>query len=228
MIRNLALLGALTLAACSGGNTASTSNILNAGAELRDTVRANRASRQQPAVQPAITRAGIEAATIPALEVTLEARDQTAILLPSAFRTDDGPGDVAVWQTVDDIHIVLREGVLIATRGLGRDVTSADVLAAVSTLKSRSSGGGAREMRIRNDDFGADTLRFSCVIEVVGDTAVEIVERRFPARHLREKCSNSAGTFVNDYWVDPARDVIQSRQWAGPHLGFIRTRVLKK
>jgi len=226
--RLAAALSVVGLSACSGGNLGTGSNIVNLASELRETVRTNREARRTPAVQPVITRAAIDRATVPAIEVTLEIRDQTAILIPSAFRDDDGPGDVAVWATVDDIHVILRDGVLYGTRGLGRDVTSSDVSAAVTAVRNRSAGGGAREMRVRNDNFGADTLRFSCVIDIVGDTTVDIVERRFPVRHLREACSNEAGTFVNDYWVDPARDVIQSRQWAGPHLGFIQTRVLKK
>jgi len=197
--------------------------------ELRDTSRASREARRSGApTQTQVTRATLDQLASGALEVTLEARGLTAILIPSALRTDGGPGDVAVWATVDASHVILRDGVLYATRGLGRDLASSDVSAAVRAVNIRGATTGAREMQIRNDNFGADTLRFRCAIRVVGDTTVDIVERRFAVRHLRERCENDAGFFENDYFVDSARDVVQSRQWAGPELGFLTLRVLKK
>ncbi|MEL7097600.1 MAG: YjbF family lipoprotein [Pseudomonadota bacterium] len=230
MIRQAALaaLCAIGLAACSGGDQGAR-GALGLVNELRDTLRANREARRSGApAQPQVTRAILDQLTIGALEVRVEARDLTAVLIPAALRTDSGPGDVAVWATVDDAQVILRSGVLYATRGLGRDLASSDVTPAVRAVKTRAAATGAREMQIRNDNFRADTLRFRCAIDVVGDTTIVIVGRSFAVRHLRERCENDTGFFENDYYVDSARDVIQSRQWAGPGLGFLTMRVLKK
>ena len=42
-----------------------------------------------------------------------------------ARRSDGTPGMVEVWQSTDQVQIVLREGVLVGTKGLGGDMRSA-------------------------------------------------------------------------------------------------------
>ena len=56
----------------------------------------------------------------------------------------------------------------------------------------------------------------------------EIVELKFNTRHLQEQCSNALGQVTNDYWVDSQDGTVrQSRQWAGPYIGYLRLRRLK-
>lgn len=220
------LAAALVLGACSRGSEDEQTNVQLVGT-LRDVLRENREARRNPPQPPQLTRVLLDQQTVGLLEVSLESRALTAILIPAAERTDGGPGEVAVWATLDNAQVILRDGVIYGTRGLGRDLASSDVTTAVRAVNQRRATTGAREMQIRNDNFGADTLRFRCAITVIGDTSIEIVERRFAVRHLRERCENDAGFFENDYYVDSARRVIQSRQWAGPGLGFMTLRLLK-
>ena len=226
-ITGLLIVAALVLSACARGADNEKTNVQLLG-DLRDLIRENREARRNPPQAPRLTRAFLNQVTVPALEVNLEARGLTAILIPSALRSDAGPGDVAVWSTTDNAQVILRDGVLYATRGLGRDLASSNVETPVRAVNTRAATTGAREMQVRNDEFSADTLRFRCAITVVADTSVDIVELSFPVRHLRERCENDQGYFENDYYVDSVGDVIQSRQWAGPGLGFMTLRVLKK
>ena len=64
-------------------------------------------------------------------------------------------------------------------------------------------------------------------VQLETDSAgAEVVERVYPTRRLQERCSDGkGGEVVNDYWVDLSGGRIrQSRQWAGPVIGYIRTR----
>jgi hypothetical protein len=83
-------------------------------------------------------------------------------------------------------------------------------------------------MQLRGLDNRGVSLALACDRQDLGPEAVTIVEIAHPARHLRETCTSSdGGSVVNDYWVDPQRRIVwQSRQWAGPVIGYIRTRRL--
>ena len=228
-MRTLFLISSLlVISACSGGSEDPMRAPLELVSDLREEFRNRRTAskNEQPTLE--MTRALLDTFTVSVLEVRLEGRGRKAILLPAALRTDQSPGQVTVWKTFEEAHVILRDGVLYATRGLGRDLASSDTPAALRAVNTRAAAVGARSMRVRNDVNGTDLLRFQCEIEVVSDTTLEIVERRFAVRHLQETCRNSEGFFVNDYWVDSSSAVIQSRQWAGPHLGFMSIQLLKK
>jgi len=71
-------------------------------------------------------------------------------------------------------------------------------------------------------------LSLSCDLQDLGMETIVIVERSHHTRHLQERCEGGGGGVVNDYWVDPNRPVVwQSRQWAGPNVGYLRLRRLK-
>lgn len=214
------------LAACSGGEDSSNSQtaVLK---ELRTVVKENRKSRKAPATKFQITRAILDLQTVGSLEVTVESTNQTAYLIPGAFRTDHLPGKIAVWRTITGENVVLRDGVLISTRGLGRDLASSDASASLRAIKARGNGGGERRMQVRNDVNGAFDLLLQCESAVVGNESIDIIELRFQTLHLRETCQSTLGTVRNDYWVNQSGKVLQSRQWAGPDLGYLKIRLLK-
>nr|WP_260108846.1 YjbF family lipoprotein [Phaeobacter inhibens] len=70
-----------------------------------------------------------------------------------------------------------------------------------------------------------------CSRRDLGAGPIEIVELRYPTRHIEERCRPSqpgrGGEIINDYWVDSRSGrVWQSRQWAGPNVGYLRIRQL--
>ena len=82
---------------------------------------------------------------------------------------------------------------------------------------------------IRNLDYRETALALSCELVDLGPETIEIVERRHATRHLQQRCAGGGGRVVNEYWTDPRAGILwQSRQWAGPHLGYIRLRRLVK
>ena len=137
------------------------------------------------------------------------------------------PGLVVQWRSEDDVTLTMRNGVLIATRGLGGGVVSAS--ARVEGDRPGPASGGARQLDIRAGDLDIRHVEFLCDLDDLGPERVVIVERAQATRHLRETCmAAGGGRVVNDYWIDSGgSDVVwQSRQWAGPEIGYIRTRRL--
>ena len=219
----LMVLALLVLAACSGGARTPTLAATLAGLG-RDTLAA-RLGGQAPVERPPLTRALLDTLDGAFLEVTLERTGALAYLFVNAERRDDGPGEVIVWRTEDNVTLAMRNGVLIATRGLGNDLLSAT--ASYDGDRPGPAAGGERLYTVRAFDNETVLLGLACGLNDLGPATIVIVERAHPTRHLQESCEGAGGVVVNDYWVDPRAGIVwQSRQWGGPGVGYLRTRRL--
>ena len=218
--RALAPLVLLTLlAACQGGVDAPTAQL-----QILETAEeAIRAKAKPPAPRPALTRATLDKLPGAFLEATRERTGQTAVLGVNLKRRDSSPGLITVWRTEDNVTLAMRNGVLIATRGMGGDVISSAVH--VTGDRPGPSQGGQRVQHIKALDNKAVPLPMTCTLTDLGPATIEIVERRHATRHLRESCVTDGGTITNDYWTGGGL-VWQSRQWAGPYIGYLKIRQL--
>lgn len=214
----------LGLAACSGGQGAAPlyPQLLSAAQESI----AQKRTRKASAERPPLTRAALNDVQGAYIEVTLERSGIFAYLFHSAERRDDSPGRVVQWRTEDNVTLSLRNGVLIATRGLGGDVVSSAVN--VGDGVTGPAGGGQKVHYIRTGDLSERRLALACDLRDLGPETIEIVELRYSVRHLQEDCTAAeGGRVVNDYWVDSRKGIVwKSRQWAGPHIGYLRIRRL--
>jgi hypothetical protein len=212
----------LAVAGCSKGQEETSAELEVARAVGAQIKRLRNRAGSRPET---LTRAKLDAFGQPLLEVVIENRDARAYLLHALSRRGGGqPGQVEVWRTQDDVSVALRQGMVIATRGLGGGLLSAQVPAAEGT--GGPAHGGARRYAVRADGNGKASLEMACRLQDLGMETVDIVEHRHALRHLREHCEGAGGRIVNDYWTAGGR-VWQSRQWAGPEVGYIRTRQLR-
>ena len=208
------------IAACSGG-TEQLQNQANLASEIRTSVTNQRKAEAVPEI--VLTRALLDQLATPSLEIVSEKRERTAFLSPFSNR-----GDVSIWQTVDGSQAVLRQGLLIATRGIGGDLASSDSASTLASLKQRA-GSTTRRLFLRNGNSGQDQLTLSCSLQDLGRENLEVVEKVYETYHLRENCRVGSGTITNDYWIETRSGLIrQSRQWVGSEIGYLRLRVLKE
>lgn len=221
MSYRLPLMAALmaTLAACSGG-TDQKSGQLASLVEVRAAVKAQRAAADQPRAQ--VTRALIEEINAPLLEAGLQSRDLTGYFFLHAVRAP-----VQIWRANDGGQIVVRNGLVTGTRGIGDDLLSsgyAQTLAAIA----KGTGTVSRQYDLRNGLGGQESVTVTCRFETLGHQDIEIYERFYKTRHIREHCRSKAGdAFVNDYWVEQNSGTIrQSNQWISPKLGHFSLRFL--
>lgn len=221
VFRFTAGIAALLLAACSGGDERPSLNL-----ELIGVVQRNLATRLGPQPEaPVVTRAVLDDLEGSFMEVVVERRNQLAYLYVSAARQDVTRGTYIVWRSEDDASMTLRNDVLVATSGIGGDVLSSEVRVVPSQVGPGTSG--ERRMYISAGDNQSVPITFACEVVDLGPETIEVVERRHRTRHLQESCVGGGGEIVNDYWVDPAAGLAwQSRQWAGPEIGYMRFRRL--
>lgn len=177
--------------------------------------------------RPVVTRADLDQIQGSFMEVTIERQDIVGYVGIGTERRDDQPGKITVWRTEDDVSLAMRNGVLIATRGMGGDVISSSVQVSDTTLGP--SAGGEHVQVIRDGDDNAVRLSLACELVDFGSETITIIERQYPTRHLQQRCQGGGGSVVNDYWVDSRAGLIwQSRQWAGPYIGYMRIRRLTR
>jgi len=185
----------------------------------------------KPTEAPPLTRAALDAIEGEFIEVEIEKTGSSAYLYISGERrgaaaADEG-GRLLVWRTENDVSLTTRNGVLIATRGLGGDLVSSDSHAIGASLDGRRAGQGARLQVYSALDNKAVEMHLVCDITAHGPETIVIVGRRHGTERFRETCETAGGVVVNDYWIDSRSPTIwQSRQWAGPYIGYVRIRQL--
>ncbi|MFC4669487.1 YjbF family lipoprotein [Seohaeicola nanhaiensis] len=196
---------------------------------------AARAARRAEVAKPPLTRAVLNTVEGAYIEARIERQDITGYLSLALQRSDAAPGRIEQWRTQDNVSLTFRNGVLIATRGLGGDLVSAEVQ--VAGDRPGPATGGERGMHLRSGDLQVIRLGLACDLEDLGPETVTIVELSFATRHLRESCTTEgvtiggqavgAGRVVNDYWIDSRHRLMRkSRQWAGPEIGYVSLRRL--
>ena len=224
----LLLIASLTLSACAGGGREEErSPLLSAGSTLFSILK-DRTGPEAPAKgRVTVTRTLLDQTPGAVMQVVPENTGLQDFLKRVARRSDGTPGMVEVWQSTDQVQIVLREGVLVGTKGLGGDMRSAQAQTVIAALDGQG-GGGERLITLARLDGTAQTVPFACDVTHLGPETIQIVDRRLSVRHFREDCIYGATTFSNDYWAEAGTGKLRrSRQWAGPQFGYMAIDLLK-
>ncbi|MDO5630934.1 MAG: YjbF family lipoprotein [Paracoccus sp. (in: a-proteobacteria)] len=206
-----------TLAGCSNesGDEAGASPLGILARTATQVVAERRATPEQPATPtPARTaeQAAAEALRVnpaPLIRAGFESLGQTQIMAMTGQN-----GAMRTYMTSSQQAVILRGGMLSGTRGLGNDlsVTEAQTEALIRTGRS---GSGQRVLRIYSGDGLERPLQFTCQVGPGPAPGVTI-----------ETCNGHGARFQNNYIVQNGQ-IMVSRQWAGPGLGYITIETLR-
>lgn len=132
---------------------------------------------------------------------------------------------VEVWVSADGASVSLRDGVVVATRGLAPDLMSADASQTARLLAARQEG-EAELFQTHLD--GEDRLRTSayvCDLHDIQPFDLDLGTRVVPTRYMVQACHGMREDFLNYFWVDTRTgDIRQSRQVIHPELGLLALR----
>ncbi|WP_373634874.1 YjbF family lipoprotein [Yoonia sp. SS1-5] len=204
MKSGMAIMAALVLALAGCGNTENRDVLTKQLFELFTTAQ----GAGEPAPDAAALRASLTPQVLapvdgPVLLVELPARDAAAVL--TRIGTNRG---VETFLTPDGISLSLANGLVVATRGLGFDLMSADVNDVARALR----GGGATGNRIHRHLDGENQL--------IATSFVCSYARR-PDGQIAETCESPDRTFTNSYLTDSSGNIRTSRQWISAETGYI-------
>ena len=153
------------------------------------------------------------------LRVSLPETGAVAVLGPVSRN-----GDVTVWQTLDGITLSFRQGVLIATRGLGDDLMSADVEGDIALLRGTDDSGYHPHIRSYLDGEDRTVFRaYQCRRAGVAPSRVETGGETAAVQRVEIFCVSPEHEFTNIFWLDAPGRVIKSRQWVSPMMQYMDT-----
>lgn len=118
-------------------------------------------------------------------------------------------GPVTTFTTPDGVSFGFRNGVLVATRGLGNDLMSADARQTEALLMTQGTGNTVRIHRFLDGQDQLFVRSFVCQITRAGPQI------------FRETCAGKEIQFENTYRFDLAGQIVSSRQWISPERGYV-------
>lgn len=130
-------------------------------------------------------------------------------------------GARTTWLGASGISVTVEDGIVVATRGLPRDLMGAD---ASQTVQAINSGGGNS---VRVHDFLTDQdqitqYRLDCTISMKGAEMVSRLGQNIPAIRFEELCRGDGLTLTNVYWMDASRKIVRSLQAVSPDAGYLQ------
>jgi hypothetical protein len=124
--------------------------------------------------------------------------------------------DVQVGFTVS-----FRDGLLVATRGLGDDLMGADV----AQVRAALDAGGGTAVRRHDVLDGQDqvvTQTYQCMIVAAGMETVDLGLRQENLPKFSETCVGAGVQFENLYWMGGDGTVLSSRQYITRTVAYLR------
>ncbi len=205
-------LGLTALSACATSQT-----LLERGVEISLN---EPSSASQPAGQfPPRFVTLMEDMTVPALTLVVETRSQTGRLL-----MESRINGVETWLSSDLSAVMLENGMLQGTRGIGSELFAAELSEPMALILSGRKGYSNRLHSNFNGNEEIVTQNFRCLVEVGGSAVLKLEIGNVPTRVMTEDCKSKDQSFRNTYWISTkSGTIVQSRQWAGEELGYIKT-----
>lgn len=207
------LLAIFSLSACSSG-TEETATAVVYKALIAATHTGIGAKDAPAEANLGVTRAALQNIAVPLQLVTLESRGAQAAI----FKTGTN-GDVETWSSQDKKSLSMRNGIIVATRGLGDDLMSAAV-PKITQLQHEN----ATHLRIHTFLDGEDKpvqLRFECrIFRQVAET-IAVLKRNYATHRTTETCRGPSGTFSNIFWIEAGGKMRKSRQFLSNSIGYV-------
>ncbi|MGJ8543882.1 MAG: YjbF family lipoprotein [Sulfitobacter sp.] len=203
------LVGVLTLAGC-GLAADENSGIGQSLAQMRGVEYAPRFA--------ALLQSGV-----PSLQVGFIDREASGALL-----LERRIGGLEYWLSPEGAQIILQDGMVHGTRGLGEGLVAAELSAPLALVRGMHAGQSDRFHTYLDGNDRTVTRTYRCVVAPGALAPVALAGGEVQTRLVLEHCRSLDQEFTNVYWVLPsAREIVQSRQWVGPFIGAISTRAVR-
>ncbi len=200
------------LAACgNAGSEGSVQGMLVAAAKQGAARMSGKQEKAQPARDPqAMAAEALRVNPGPLILVGLERMNTTQVMA----MTGDNAGQ-RTYMTKNEQAFVMRGGMLAGTRGLGHDLSAAEMSASAALIRASRGGQAQRVMRYWTGDGLERPLTVTCTIGAGPKPGV-----------MLESCASGPLNFQNNYLVQGGRITV-SRQWIGPDLGYATIQELR-
>lgn len=215
------------LAACASDQSQQPLPKILLGAVKTLTAEKPDTAAQRAAVE-ALSRAQLSGiGTNPTILIDIEISQQYATLSQVAEN-----GAYATFQSGDQKTMTFRDGLLVATRGLGADLMSLDTTGTRAALNSRFAGKiqTIRTHRYLGSENQIIPVTYDCTLQDRDRETIVSINQRFRLQRFEEVCTSANQDYpdyTNTYWLNStSKEIWKSRQWAGPVVGYLGVDVL--
>jgi hypothetical protein len=203
-----------TLAACAnqGADDAETSPASILVQTAREALSAHTQKDQASAPARTLQEQAAEALRVnsgPLIQVGFESLGRNQVLALTGQN-----GAMRTYMTPSEEAVILRNGMLVGTKGFGSDLSVAEP-GTEGLIRAGQSGRATRVMRYLGGDGLERPLQFYCTTGPGPNPGVMV-----------EDCAGYGLTFQNSYAVSGGQIPV-SRQWVGPGLGYITVQTLR-
>ncbi len=146
----------------------------------------------------------------------LETRNVVAIM--GVAETNHG---YETWEAADRRSLILKDGVLTASRGLGDDLMSSRSDASIAMIRARAEGHTTRSYNFLTGMGQISSLDVQCEIIEGSKDHVAAGEVDVDAITFAEICIADPLKIQNLYWVDSKGNIVKSRQWLSSEVGYV-------
>ncbi|SMX32284.1 YjbF family lipoprotein [Maliponia aquimaris] len=216
----LLLAAALTFSACGNANPEGT-------ALLKQLPNLLLGKKPEPRpVTPQQIATALSSSTASLFLVELE-RNKSQVLLQDVQR--NGP-----YQTYGNAArnvVVMRDGMITSTRGLGGDLMSSEEDGLHSRVRARAEGTVSYDQRFLTPEDVTIVRRYTCRVTTGGTTPISGGLVQTTGYVVTAACTAADGVspdFTNTYAVSQDGYVLSAKQWAGPFIGHLITQVLRR
>jgi len=113
-----------------------------------------------------------------------------------------GEGIGQTWLGVDGSTITSENGILKATRGMGDDLMGSKISHEIS-WSDLDDVSYERQMAYLRLDNKTLIKQYSCTLSDMNNMeTVNLFDAELSVKHVQETCRATAGSFVNDYYID--------------------------
>jgi len=212
-LSGVALLG--LLAACGPMN----SNGLGADAAAR--VGAITGLRPTPPAEPVSALPTAALAKGPGNVLMVKLLGRNAVAAMTRAGSNNG---VETWRTAKGVTLSFRDGILVASRGLGGDLMGANVDGVLAAIL-RGTGTAQRRHAFLDSEDQIQTRDLTCTFTTDAPEVIAIATGTVEATKVTEVCESPVLVFTNQYWLSDT-EIVQSRQAVSVSVGYIRVNIL--
>ena len=180
-----------------------------------------------PDLRATLSRAQIDGFDQPLILAELPQLGTSATLVPVARN-----GDVRTWSTADGVGLSYRDGLPVATRGLGVDLMNADVTGSIAAIAGRTPPGmvDGYYPRFHSHLDGAGQIRylsFQCRVTARRTETITLIGQRHVVQRIDETCHLPETRVENSYWRGDDGTLWRTKQWLSEDAGYLITERLK-
>ena len=203
------------LAACGNDDTGNNANPLLIAAQTAGGALSGLRDSQAGADAPAprtpeqMAAEALRVNPAPLIMVGFETLGRTQVMAMTGQN-----GAVRTYMAPSQEALILRDGMLIGTRGLGHDLSVAEPQTE-PLIRAGRAGSARRVMRYYSGDGLERPLVFDCTTGPGPRAGV-----------ILESCEGHGARFQNSFMPQGGHLPV-SRQWAGPELGYVTIQVLR-